>query len=224
MPPKWVPKLPILVPNRSKWTRNGYKMAKMGPKMTTVGPKWPIRGSNTILGGPGPRKRVLRAKKSSKMEVKMVQKSIKKPFKKTVVFRSGFGRDFRLCFTHFHPKMVPKWSEVGTKIDTKTASGRKSGFSFSYSKTKGLRGVSGVRGFHFRDPKRSQIDEKTMSEADSGFRLIFSAFGLFWDPFWSQKPDSGASFSRPFWGTEKQALKPWPRVTEGTKWWSHMVP
>ena len=139
----------------------------------------------------------------------MVQKSIKKPFKKTVVFRSGFGRDVRPCCTHFHPKMVPKWSQVGTKIDTKTVSGRKSGFSL-YSKTNGFRGVSGVRGFHFRDPKRSQIDEKTMSEADSGFWSFFSALGSFWGPFWSQKPDSGASFSRPFWGTEKQGLKPCP--------------
>ena len=61
---------------------------------------------------------------------KMVKKLIKKPFKKTVVFRSGLGRDFLVFFTHFHPKMVPKWNQVGTKIDTKTASGQKSGFSF----------------------------------------------------------------------------------------------
>ena len=61
---------------------------------------------------------------------KMVTKSIKKPFKKTVVFRSGLGRDFLGFFTHFHPKMVPKWNQVGTKIDTKTVSGQKNGFSF----------------------------------------------------------------------------------------------
>ena len=154
----------------------------------------------------------------------MVKKTIKKPFKKTIVFRSGFGRDFRLCFTHFHPKMVPKWSQVGTNIDTKTASGRKSGFSFWYSKTKGLRGVSGVRGFHFRDPKRSQIDEKTMCEFDSGFRSCFSALSSFWNPFWTEKLDSGASFSRPFLSTEKKALKRCPRRTRWTKWWSHMGP
>ena len=61
----------------------------------------------------------------------MVQKSIKqKHSKKRLCLEAGFGRDARLCFTHFHPKMVPKWSQVGTKIDTKTVSGRKSGFSF----------------------------------------------------------------------------------------------
>ena len=130
----------------------------------------------------------------------------------------------RAVFVDFVPKMVPKWSQAGTKIDTKTASGRKSGFSFSYSKTNGFRGVSGVRGFHFRDPKRSQIDEKTMSEFDSGFRSCFSALSSFWSPFWSQKLDSGASFSRPFLSTEKKALKPCPRGTRGTEGSCHLVP
>ena len=61
---------------------------------------------------------------------KMVKKSIKKPFKKTIVFRSGLGRDFLDFFIHFHRKMVLKWNQVKTKKDTKTTSHQKSGFSF----------------------------------------------------------------------------------------------
>ena len=60
----------------------------------------------------------------------MVKKSIKKPFKKTLVFRIGLGRDFLDFFIHFHLKMELKWNQVKTKIDTKTTSRQKSGFSF----------------------------------------------------------------------------------------------
>ena len=81
--------------------------------------------------------------------------------------------------------MVPKKTQASIKIDTKTTSGRKSGFSFWCRKTNSLRGFSGLRGFHFRDLTRSQIDEKTMSEFDSGFRSCFSALSSFWSPFWS---------------------------------------
>ena len=49
--PKSVQKSTKWSPKRSTWPQNGTKM-------TTVGPKCPIRGSNTIFGGPGPRKRV----------------------------------------------------------------------------------------------------------------------------------------------------------------------
>ena len=158
------------------------------------------------------------------MEAKIVKKMIKKPFKKKVVVRSGLGLDFLVFCTHFHFKMAPKWSQAGTNIDIKTASGRKSGFSFWCRKTSSLRGISGVRGFHFRDPKRSQIDEKTMSEFDSGFRSCFSALNSFWSPFWTQKLDSGVSFSRPFWCTEKKKpLKRCPRVTRGTRRSCHLV-
>lgn len=64
----------------------------------------------------------------------MVKKSIKKPLKKTVVFRSGLGHDFLDFFIHFRPKMVPKWNQVKTKIDTKTTSHQKTGFRFDIGK------------------------------------------------------------------------------------------
>ena len=71
------------------------------------------------------------SEKESKMEAKMIKKSIKKPLKKkTVVFRSGLGHDFLGFFIHFHLKMVLKWNQVKTKIDTKTTSHQKNGFSF----------------------------------------------------------------------------------------------
>ena len=69
------------------------------------------------------------------MEAKMVKKSIKKPFKKTVVFRSGLGRDFLDFFIHFHPKMVPKWNQVKTKINKKKPLlVEKAGFRFDVGK------------------------------------------------------------------------------------------
>ena len=43
----------------------------------------------------------------------------------------------------FGSKMVPKWSRMGAKIDTKTASGHKSGFSLPSTKTNGFRRKSG---------------------------------------------------------------------------------
>ena len=215
-------------PNPQKCFPNGFQSSKFWSQIGQNGPgmgtKWPRRPQMAHSRAQIRFWEILRAKNSSKMKAKMVKKSIKKPFKKTVVFRSGLGHDFLFFFTHFHFKMVPKWTQAGTKIDTKTASGRKSEFSFWCRKTNSLRGISGVRGFHFRDPKRSQIDEKTMSEFDSGFRSCFSALSSFWSPFWSQKIDSGASFSRPFLSTEKKALKPCPRGTKRTEGSCHLVP
>ena len=63
-------------------------------------------------------------------EPKIVKKSIKKPFKKTLVVRSGLERDFLVFLTHFHLKMVLKWNQLKTKIDTKTTFHQKRGFSF----------------------------------------------------------------------------------------------
>ena len=44
---------------------------------------------------------------------KMVKKSIKKPFKKTVVFRSGLGRDFLVFFYPFPPQNGAKMEPGG---------------------------------------------------------------------------------------------------------------
>ena len=56
--------------------------------MAKTAPNDPFEDSNTILGdSPG-----------EKVVQNGGQKSIKKPFKKTVVFRSGLGRDFLVFF------------------------------------------------------------------------------------------------------------------------------
>ena len=58
----------------------------------------------------------------------------------------------------------------------------------------------------------------------SVFGHVFSDLGSISAPFWSPKPDPGASFSRPFWGTEKKGLKTCPRGTRGTRGLSLSVP
>ena len=67
--PKSVQKGTKWSPKRSTWLQNGTKM-------TTVGPKWPIRGSNTIFGGPGPRKIVQNGSQNGpKIDQKIIQKN-----------------------------------------------------------------------------------------------------------------------------------------------------
>ena len=59
--------------------------------MAKTAPNGPFEGS---LGDSPGEKVVHGMEYSSLLGTKMVNKSIKKPFKKTVVFRSGLGRDF----------------------------------------------------------------------------------------------------------------------------------
>ena len=64
----------------------------------------------------------------------MVKKSIKKPFKKTVVFRSGLGRDF----LGFLPSYTPKWCQNGARRVPKSIQKpllvEKAGFRFDVGK------------------------------------------------------------------------------------------
>ena len=76
---------------------------------------------------------------------------------------------FYLIFFNCPPKMVPKWTQMGTNIAPKTASCQKSGFSLSYSKTNDFGRKSGVRGFDFRDPRRLKINENTEFDVDVDF-------------------------------------------------------
>ena len=74
-------------------------------------------------------------------------------------------------------KMVPKWSRRGAKIDTKTASGHKSGFSLPSTKTNGFRRKSGVRGLHFEAHSAPEFMQKRRLIAIVVFCRLFIDFG-----------------------------------------------
>ena len=73
--------------------------------MTTVGPKWPIQGSNTILGGPGPRKRVQNGGQNGP---KIDQKNIQK---KRLFLEAGSDA----IFVRVLPISTPKWCQNGAR-------------------------------------------------------------------------------------------------------------
>ena len=145
--PKCIKNLPKWVPKQPTWSKNRYTMAKMGPT-------WPSRGSETHLTrfwGPGIRK-------DSPFWSQNGTKINQQKHLKFVCFLTPFG--FRFFF-HFGSKMVLKSIQVGTKIVTKTISSSKSRLCIltrnSYMKITILR----VRGIHFRDPYRPEINQNT---------------------------------------------------------------
>ena len=113
-----------------------------------------------------------------------------------VVFELASEADF----LDFGSKMVPKWSRMGAKIDTKTASGHKSGFSLPSTKIKGFRRKSGVRDLHFEAHSAPEFMKKRRLMSISVFSQLFVDLGRFREP----KSDPGGSFLRPFFDTEKK--------------------
>ena len=102
-----------------EWVQNGQD-----------GPKWPIRGLKYDFGSPFIQKENLTAWMAHPFWVPKWSKNRSKTIQKKQLFLEAGSDAIFLFFTHFHLKMVLKWNQVGIKIDTKTISHQKSGFSF----------------------------------------------------------------------------------------------
>ena len=112
----------------------GPKAPKFGPKSVKMDQKWVQNGQDgTQIAHPGAQldfRRFSGRKTRPKWRPKWSKNRSTNHSKKRLFLEAGSDAIFVLCFTHVYFKMVPKWSQVGTKIDRKTVSGRKSGFSF----------------------------------------------------------------------------------------------
>jgi len=84
-------------------------------------------------------------------------------------FLMGFLVDFR-------PNLMPKWSQVGTKVEAKTDINRKTPKSAKHYKTQWCFNSFGVRGVRFEDQHRWQIDQKTESASKCVFASSFCRF------------------------------------------------
>ena len=181
--PKVVSKMqaPNLPQDLQKGTKNAVGISKKGSKMTKMGPETGTRRPRKGQNGPhGTRRRILVRKrrspprKSSPFWSKIVPKiDGKNAIKNSVVFEIVSEADI----FDFGSKMVPKWSRRGAKIDTKTASGHKSGFSLPSTKIKGFRRKSGVRDLHFEAHSAPEFMKKRRLMSISVFYQLFIDFG-----------------------------------------------
>ena len=133
---------------------------------------------------------------------------MKKPNKNNVVFEIVSDADF----LGFGSKMVPKWSRRGAKIDTKTASGHKSGISLPYTKINGFRRKTGAQGLHLGSRSAPESMTKRRLMSIPVFYQLFIYLGRLREP----KSDPGGSFLRPFFDTEKRVRKTCPRGATGS--------
>jgi len=123
-----------------------------GAKMTQTGPE---TGFLRFWG-------VFRAKNSSKMEPKWSKNRSNNQSKNDCFLMLARAR-FYLIFFNFPPKMVPKWTQMGTNIDPKIASCQKSGFRSHTAKQTILEGKVGFGASIFE----TRGDQKSMKKRSS---------------------------------------------------------
>ena len=79
-------------------------------------------------------------------------------------------------FIHFEPKMMPKWRQIGTKVEAKTGLNTKTPQSLKCYKNQYFFNKFGVRGDRFENQNRSNIGEKTEPRSKCVPTSMFNRF------------------------------------------------
>jgi hypothetical protein len=161
-PSRWYQKVSKSYQNGAQNDQLGFKRYKLF-KMEA---KWPRRSSkidlSRFLG-------LLDMKKSSLLEAKTVPTSINKSINMELILEATSNVDFDASRHEKRRQNRPRGLPNRHNIETTNVSSSKSRLCILASKTYTIFINSGVRGFHFRDSIRPNIDQKTQRDFDIEF-------------------------------------------------------